>query len=111
MISYYNNDKDKIYHPKNMFEIVARRIKIEGFIVGDEGFGPVYQKEHVENVSKWLKNKEMIAKETIYEGIDAAPEALVGIFHGKNFGKAVLKVGDPSRRIGGGGEVLTGAKL
>lgn len=75
MISYYNNDANA-YYPKNLFEIVARRIKIEGFIVGDEGLGPHYAKEHIENVSKWLANGEMKAREDIIEGIDKGPRDL-----------------------------------
>ena len=99
MISYYNaqgnpDNSSSAYYPKNIFEVVARRITMQGFIVGDPGFGPAYAKEHIENVGKWLAAKEMVAKEHIIEGIDKAPQGLVGIFKGENFGKAVLKVSE-----------------
>ncbi len=32
-------------------------------------------------------------KETIVEGIQSAPEALIGIFRGENFGEMLVKVG------------------
>jgi NADPH-dependent curcumin reductase CurA len=32
-------------------------------------------------------------RETIAEGIEKAPEAFIGLFHGENFGKMLVKVG------------------
>ncbi|KAF8254163.1 NAD(P)-binding protein [Wilcoxina mikolae CBS 423.85] len=95
MISAYNvKSKDELYLPKNLFLIVSKRLLLQGFIVGDPEFGPAYRKEHQENVSKWLSTGEIVVKESITEGIDHAAEGLVGLFSGKNFGKAVLKVDD-----------------
>jgi NADPH-dependent curcumin reductase CurA len=54
--------------------------------------GPKYSKEHQENVSKWLKDGELIYRETVIEGIDNAIGGFIGMLQGKNFGKAVLKV-------------------
>jgi NADPH-dependent curcumin reductase CurA len=64
---------------------------MRGFIVGDAGMGDKYTKEHQENVQKWIKDGSF--KNLIHEtqGIDNAAEGLVGIFYGKNKGKAVLK--------------------
>jgi len=93
MISVYNlEDKSKGYYPKNLYEFFQKRLKMEGFIVGDSDTGPVYAKEHQENVSKWLSEGSFIAKEDIVEGVENAAEGLLGIFHGKNFGKACLKL-------------------
>jgi len=92
MISVYNlKDKSEGYHPKNLFLIVQKRLLMQGFIVSDEGFGPAYAKEHEENVSKWIANKEFVAKEEITEGVENAAQGLINIFYGKNFGKALLK--------------------
>jgi NADPH-dependent curcumin reductase CurA len=54
--------------------------------------GPLYTKEHLENVSKWLSDGSFIAKESITEGIDNAAEGFLQLFSGKNFGKACLKI-------------------
>lgn len=72
--------------------VVGKRIKIQGFIVGDEDFGPAYREEHQKNVQKWLKEGSIKAKLSVTEGIDHAAEGLVGMLQGKNFGKAVLKI-------------------
>lgn len=92
MISYYNAKPEEMYLPKNLMQIVAKRVKIQGFIVGDDGFGPDYAQEHQENVQKWLHEGEFKVKEHVTEGIENAAEGFVGMLKGDNFGKAVLKL-------------------
>lgn len=94
-ISGYNQKPEERYGVKNLFHVVSKRIRMEGFIVFDENFGPKYAKEHQENMQKWLAEGSVKAKLDVTEGIDKAAEGLVGIFMGKNFGKAVLKIRDP----------------
>ncbi|CAG7937092.1 unnamed protein product [Penicillium nalgiovense] len=88
LISQYNSAP---YPIKNIHNVLVKRITMRGFIVGDKGMGDVYAKEHQENVQKWIKDGsfKVLIHET--EGIDNAAEGLIGIFHGKNLGKAVLK--------------------
>lgn len=54
--------------------------------------GPKYAKEHQENVQKWLHDGSFKAEMSVTKGIDNAGEGLLGLFAGKNFGKAVLEV-------------------
>ncbi|KAJ5578580.1 uncharacterized protein N7459_007544 [Penicillium hispanicum] len=88
MIAQYNSAP---YPVKNLAYIVGKRLTLRGFIVGDPGMGNVYTKEHQERVQKWIKEGsfKVLIDETV--GVDKAAEGLVGIFHGKNMGKAVLK--------------------
>ncbi|KAL2365337.1 hypothetical protein RJZ56_001717 [Blastomyces dermatitidis] len=91
MISQYNLKPQDRYGVKNIFMVVSKRITMRGFIVGDKGMGDKWAKEHMETVSRWIKEgsfKPVIA-ETV--GIDNAAAGLAGIFRGENFGKAVLK--------------------
>jgi len=93
MISYYNvSNPAEAHWPKNLMHIVAKRLTIQGFIVFDANMGPLHAADHQKNVQKWLAEKQMVAKETITEGIDNAAEGFVGMLQGKNFGKAVLKL-------------------
>ncbi|KAK5074586.1 hypothetical protein LTR16_008986 [Cryomyces antarcticus] len=71
---------------------------MRGFIVGDEGMGPKYAEEHQKNVQKWIHEGTFKAEMSVTEGIDNAGEGLLGLFHGKNFGKAVLQIA-PLERI------------
>ena len=88
LISQYNSAP---YPIKNIHNVLVKRITMRGFIVGDPGMGDVYTKEHQARVQKWIKEGsfKVLIHETV--GMDNAAEGLVGIFHGKNMGKAVLK--------------------
>ncbi|RDW90170.1 MDR family NADP-dependent oxidoreductase [Aspergillus mulundensis] len=88
MISQYNSAP---YPIKNISYVLTKRLTMRGFIVGDAGMGDKYTKEHQENVQKWIKDGSFKTLIHETEGIDNAAEGLVGIFYGKNLGKAVLK--------------------
>jgi len=90
MISYYNaKSKDEMYLPSNILNIVSKRIKLQGFIVGDPDFAK-YAGEHRENVSRWLKDGEIVVKETVTESVDGAAAGFVGMLKGQNLGKGKL---------------------
>ncbi|RAL00944.1 MDR family NADP-dependent oxidoreductase [Aspergillus ibericus CBS 121593] len=95
MISQYNLAPEDRYGIKNLGLVVTKRIHMQGFIVGDAGFGPKYEKERDEKVSAWLREGSIVAKEHITTGIENGPEALVGMLRGENLGKAILKIADP----------------
>ncbi|KAJ5099947.1 NADP-dependent oxidoreductase RED1 [Penicillium argentinense] len=88
LISQYNSAP---YPIKNLYNVLAKRITMRGFIVSDPDIGPIYTKEHQERVQKWIKEGSFKTLIHETEGIDNSPEGLVGIFHGKNKGKAMLK--------------------
>lgn len=90
MISQYNATEP--YGIKNVMQFVAKRLKMQGFIVGDQNMGPVYAKEHQQNVQKWIHDGSFKAQMSVTEGIDNAAEGLIGMLQGKNFGKAVLEI-------------------
>jgi len=94
MVSEYSKADSEKYPIKNLMQIVAKRLTIRGFIVGDKNMGPVYVKERNENVSKWLHEGSIKSKSSITEGIENAPQGFVGMLQGRNFGKAVLKIAD-----------------
>lgn len=89
LISQYNATSP--YPIKNIQNVLVKRLEMRGFIVGDAGMGDKYTTKHQQNVQKWIKEGSFkaLTHETI--GIDNAAEGLIGIFHGKNKGKAVLK--------------------
>ncbi|TVY84961.1 NADP-dependent oxidoreductase [Lachnellula suecica] len=95
MVSDYNKTDDEKYPVRNMFQVVAKRITMRGFIVGDKNMGPVYVQDRDKNVANWLHEGTFKAKTSVTDGIDNGPEGYVGMLEGKNFGKAVLKIADP----------------
>ncbi|ORY98170.1 hypothetical protein BCR43DRAFT_524221 [Syncephalastrum racemosum] len=89
MISQYNREKPEGVH--NLMQIVGKRLRMEGFIVTDSmDMEPAF----LEEVSEWLIQGKIKYRETIADGIEKTPEALLDVFHGRNFGKQVVKIAD-----------------
>ena len=69
--------------------IITKRLKMEGFIVMD------FQEKHSEAINHMktlLDNGKVKVVEDIAEGLERAPEALVNLLNGKNFGKSMVRV-------------------
>ena len=68
---------------------LVRRIKIEGFIVSDHlDLWP----KAIGELASLAAAKKLTWRETIREGLEAAPQALVELLHGQNFGKMLVRV-------------------
>ncbi|CAF1092897.1 unnamed protein product [Adineta steineri] len=92
MISQYN-ERDA-HGIRNLMQIVAKRLKLQGFIILDKYKDANFMKDFYTKVPKWIASGEIKIKEDVTKGLDKAPEAIVGIFQGKNFGKAVIQIAD-----------------
>ncbi|BCS19642.1 MDR family NADP-dependent oxidoreductase [Aspergillus puulaauensis] len=88
LISQYNAGP---YPIGNLDNALFKRLTLRGFIVSDPDMGAKYSEEHQRNLQAWIKEGSFKALTHEVEGIDNAAGGLVGIFHGQNFGKAVLK--------------------
>jgi NADPH-dependent curcumin reductase len=49
----------------------------------------------IADMSKWLAEGRIINKIDLAEGLENAPETIIRLFTGANFGKQLLKLGDP----------------
>jgi len=76
--------------PANIVNVIPLRLTIKGFIVSDYGN---LTPEFVRDMAGWTKEGKMKWHETIYDGIERAPEAFIGLFKGENFGKMLVRVG------------------
>ena len=93
MVSQYNAaSPDELYGVKNIMQVVAKRIKMQGFIAGDPDMGPKYTAEHQKNVAKWISEGTFKAQQSVTTGIDNAIDGFLGMLRGENFGKAVLTI-------------------
>jgi NADPH-dependent curcumin reductase CurA len=86
MISGYDGAPLPLAYPAL---ILTQRLKIQGFIVG----------EHMEVWPDALKELGALVgsgkfrpRETVAQGLEAAPEAFLGLLKGKNFGKQLVKL-------------------
>jgi NADPH-dependent curcumin reductase CurA len=92
MISQYN--EADAHGIRNLVLIVAKRLKLQGFIVLDRFKDSKFLQEFYSTVPQWIANGELKIKEDVTKGLEQAADALVGIFQGKNFGKAVIQIAD-----------------
>ena len=94
MISQYNSAPEDRYGVKNLMQVVGKRLKMQGFIVFDPGFGPKYHDDHQKTVGRWISEGSFKPATDETVGIDNAVDGFLGMLAGKNFGKAYLKIAD-----------------
>ena len=87
MISQYHIETQEGI--KNLPVVVYKRIKMQGFLAFD--FIDRFPK-YLEFVLPYLNERKLVYVEDIVEGVENGPAALVGLFHGQNIGKQVLKI-------------------
>jgi NADPH-dependent curcumin reductase CurA len=73
-------------------EILTKRLTLRGFIVGDFA---VRQPDFLRDVSAWLREGRIKYREDVVDGLDKAPQALIGLLRGENFGKLLVRVAAP----------------
>jgi NADPH-dependent curcumin reductase CurA len=86
MIAGYNGAPLPLTYPAL---ILVNRLKVQGFIVSEHmEFWP----EALKELGTLVATGKLRARESIAQGIEAAPEAFLGLLKGKNFGKQLVKL-------------------
>ena len=86
MISGYDGQPIPMAAPQL---ILVNRMKIQGFIVGEHReFWP----EALKELSAGVASGKLKYRETVAQGLAAAPEAFLGLLKGRNFGKQLVKL-------------------
>ena len=88
MIAIYNATAPQP-GPPNLAQLIAKAIRMEGFVVTK--FAHLQQQFFAE-VAPLIASGKVQMRETVYQGIESAPDAFIGLFSGDNTGKAVVKV-------------------
>jgi NADPH-dependent curcumin reductase CurA len=68
---------------------LVRRIKVEGFIVGDHL--PIWP-QALEELAAHAAAGRLRWRETIRDGLESTPQALIDLLHGANFGKMLVRL-------------------
>ncbi|MFG2095658.1 NADP-dependent oxidoreductase [Streptomyces sp. NPDC048612] len=87
-ISGYH-DTESAAGPRNMVELVKKRITLRGFEVGDHAH---LQPRFAEEMGGWLAEGEITFRETVEDGITHAVAAFLGLMDGRNTGKMVVRL-------------------
>jgi NADPH-dependent curcumin reductase CurA len=88
MIAGYNGEPIPLQYPQL---ILTNRMRIEGFIVSEH---MEVWPEALKELGTLVATGKLRPRESIAQGLDAAPEAFLGLLKGRNFGKQLVKLVD-----------------
>lgn len=74
-------------------QMLIKRMRIEGLVILDYMNTPVHE-NFKRDMKTWIREGKVKPVEHIVEGLEKAPDALQGLFAGKNQGKCVVRVAD-----------------
>jgi NADPH-dependent curcumin reductase CurA len=79
--------------PATMRQILSKSLTLRGFIYAE--FVEQYFTQFLREVGALVADGHVRYREDIVDGLEKAPEAFVGMLDGKNFGKAIVRMGQP----------------
>jgi NADPH-dependent curcumin reductase CurA len=88
MISSYN-DENPPPGPRGMMIMIARRLRMQGFIVTDY---PEACEAYVAKAAGWIAEGKLNYRETVAEGVENAPKAFIDLLKGGNVGKQIVQL-------------------
>jgi NADPH-dependent curcumin reductase CurA len=86
-VSQYN-DKQPPPGPSNLFEVVHKNLRLEGFMVRDHAHR---QGELEAFLLPHIQSGRVGLDETIVDGFDNVVDAFLGVLAGKNVGKMIVR--------------------
>src|ERR1035437_7716057 len=89
-ISQYNAVEPQT-GPRWLSQLVVRQAKVEGFLVSQ--FAGRFE-AGLKQLSTWLKEKRLLYREDVVNGLENAPKAFIRMLEGKNIGKQLVKVSE-----------------
>ena len=86
MIAGYDGQPVPMSYPQL---ILTNRMKVQGFIVSEH---PQIWPEALKELGALVGSGKLRPRESIAQGLEAAPEAFLGLLKGRNFGKQLVKL-------------------
>jgi NADPH-dependent curcumin reductase CurA len=75
--------------PRLLWHLIVKRARAEGFLVFDfAGRFPEAQRQ----MAQWIKEGTVKYHESVVDGLENAAAAFIGLFHGQNLGKQLVRV-------------------
>jgi len=96
-ISQYGKD-DKMYGPPNIYNLLNKRAKIEGFIVLDYAADTRWWAKAHDEMTQWYLQGRVKYRLDVVEGFEQAAQAITKLFNGTNTGKLLVKVSEEPKR-------------
>lgn len=87
-ISTYNAT-EPVPGPSNLFNAVANGLTLRGFLARTYAHRmPAFRAD----MRRWLADGDILYPETVFEGLEQAPKALMALLAGQNVGKVLVKL-------------------
>jgi NADPH-dependent curcumin reductase CurA len=75
--------------PRVERHLLVKRARMQGFLYFDHLDGA---ERAIDQLAGWLREGRLIHREDILDGIEAAPDAIAGLYRGENLGKRLIRV-------------------
>lgn len=89
MISAYNNKGARSEGVTTLSNMIYNRVTMRGFVVYEFNH---MREQFLADMRQWLREGKMRYQETIMEGVENAPAALIGLLQGANSGKMLVRL-------------------
>ncbi|MCL2734927.1 MAG: NADP-dependent oxidoreductase, partial [Actinomycetia bacterium] len=94
-VAQYNDLADPPAAPRNLYDVVGKALRLEGFLVRDHRDA---QHELEEFLVPHLRSGRVVPDDTVTVGIGTVVDAFIGVLRGSNTGKMIVQVGDPEEK-------------
>ncbi len=89
-ISQYNLERPET-GPRWLGQLIAQQGKMQGFLIS--AYSQRFS-EGLEQLATWLEEGKLKYREDVAQGLEAAPQAFIGLLQGKNQGKQLVQLSE-----------------
>ncbi|MEV7776312.1 NADP-dependent oxidoreductase [Kitasatospora sp. NPDC086791] len=90
-VAQYNHLQDPPPAPRNLFDVVGKSLRLEGFLVRDHLDA---RPELYDFLVPHLRSGVVVPDETVVDGFDRVVDAFLGMLRGANTGKMLVRIAD-----------------
>lgn len=83
------NDAEPALAPRIYRHLLIARARMQGFLVWDFA---ARQDQALADLAGWIASGRLKYREDVIEGFENMPKSLIGLFHGENIGKRVVRI-------------------
>lgn len=91
-VAQYNHPGQAEF-PANLYDIVAKSLRLEGFLVRNYRH---LQNELEDFAIPHLRSGLILPQQTVYQGLENMPQAFIEMLRGKNLGKTIVRLAQPT---------------
>ncbi|MEU8580800.1 NADP-dependent oxidoreductase [Streptomyces abikoensis] len=88
-VSTYNDPEHPPAAPRNLYEVVGKSLRLEGFLVREY---PHLQEEMEEALIPHIRSGRLVPDETVADGFGHVVDAFLGMLRGENTGKMIVRI-------------------